>query len=231
MLDESLPPGHTGDVGRGHSTDEDEELLHMRRATSLLRLLRSSQDPSLDSGDLKREFLQLTALLRKIDQLANEESLEAEAAPMKHDEPAEHAPARKHDFESNGSTAVFVVDRVGRWPKDGFPTDAVYRQADVAALLGKSKQAVSADPRLLKLVLRSGEVGYPVFQFDGRQQLPGVRDVIGVLAPVVATPWTIASWLTSPSADLDGETPEAALRAGRVDAVTAAADRFARAAA
>ena len=107
----------------------------------------------------------------------------------------------------------------------------VYRQADVAALLGKSKQAVSADPRLLKLVLRSGEVGYPVFQFDGRRQLPGVRDVIGALAPVVATPWTIASWLTSPSADLDGQTPVAALRAGRVDDVTVAADRFARAAA
>lgn len=105
----------------------------------------------------------------------------------------------------------------------------VYRQADVAALLGKSKQAISADPRLLKLVLRNGEVGYPVFQFDGRRQLSGIRDVIDTLATVVATPWTIASWLTSPSADLDGQTPVAALRAGRVDEVSDAADRFARA--
>jgi hypothetical protein len=106
----------------------------------------------------------------------------------------------------------------------------VYRQSDVARLLCKSKQAVSADARLLKLELRSGEVGYPVVQFDGRRQLPGVREVVEVLAGVVTTPWTIASWLTSPADVLGGVTPVAALRKGRTDEVLAAARRFAHAA-
>lgn len=105
----------------------------------------------------------------------------------------------------------------------------VYRQSDVARLLGKSKQAVSADGKLLKLEMRNGDVGYPVFQFDGRQVLTGVRDVVEVLAPAVATPWTTASWLTSAQPELDGDSPLAALRAGRVGDVVSAARRFARA--
>jgi hypothetical protein len=106
----------------------------------------------------------------------------------------------------------------------------VYRQADVAALLGKSKQAVSADPRLLKLELRSGEIGYPVMQFDGRRQLPGLGPVIRALDPVVASPWTSASWLTSPNSTLGGHTPIVALRGGRVDEVLRAARQYAAAA-
>lgn len=34
----------------------------------------------------------------------------------------------------DGSAAHFAVDRLERWPKDAFPTDAVYRQADGAEL-------------------------------------------------------------------------------------------------
>lgn len=34
----------------------------------------------------------------------------------------------------DGSAATFTVDRTGRWPKDAFPTDAVYRQAEGAEL-------------------------------------------------------------------------------------------------
>ncbi|MDA8302338.1 MAG: hypothetical protein M0005_12565 [Actinomycetota bacterium] len=49
-----------------------------------------------------------------------------------------------------------------------------YRQGDVALLLGKSKQAVSEDERLLRLEMRSGIVGYPAFQFDGRRLLLGI---------------------------------------------------------
>lgn len=105
----------------------------------------------------------------------------------------------------------------------------VYRQSDVAALLGKSKQAVSADPGLLRLELRSGQLGYPVVQFDGRRVLPGVREVVTTLAPAVATRWTIASWLTSPQPSLEGDRPVDRLRAGDLDAVVAAATRAARA--
>lgn len=104
----------------------------------------------------------------------------------------------------------------------------VYRQHDVARLLDKSKQAVSADPGLLKLEMRNGQVAYPVFQFDGRRVLPGIREVVDTLTPAVATAWTIASWLTSPQPSLDGAAPLERLRAGGVDVVLAAARRTAR---
>lgn len=103
-----------------------------------------------------------------------------------------------------------------------------YRQSDVALLLGKSKQAVSADAGLLKIEMRNGSLGYPAFQFDGHQQQAGVREVVTVLSPVVATPWTVASWLTSGNAQLDGLRPIDALRAGRIDEVVTLAHRAAR---
>ena len=100
-----------------------------------------------------------------------------------------------------------------------------YRQGDVARLLGKSRQAVSADSSPLRLEMRDGEIGYPVFQFDGRRKLPGIPEVIDILAPVVASPWTIASWLKSTAADLEGRAPVKALRDGNIEAVTASARR------
>lgn len=104
-----------------------------------------------------------------------------------------------------------------------------YRQGDVARLLHKSRQAVSADSGLLRLDMRDGEIGYPVFQFDGRRVLPGLREVVRALAPAVATGWTTASWLTSPTPDLDGRTPLDALRAGEADRVLELARRTAAA--
>lgn len=104
-----------------------------------------------------------------------------------------------------------------------------YRQGDVARLLGKSRQAVSADTGLLRLEMRDGEIGYPIFQFDGRRKLPGVREVVGILSPVAASTWTIASWLTSPAAVLGDRPPIQALRDRDVEAVTAAARRTAAA--
>jgi hypothetical protein len=104
----------------------------------------------------------------------------------------------------------------------------VYRQSDVADLLGKSKQAVSADAGLLKLELRSGRLGYPVFQFDGRRLLPGMRAVVETLTPVVETSWTIASWLASPQPSWQGQRPLDRLRAGETEEVVAAARRMAR---
>lgn len=104
-----------------------------------------------------------------------------------------------------------------------------YRQSDVARLLRKSKQAVSVDGRLLKLEMRNGDIGYPAFQFDGRHQLAGVRDIVAILGPVVETSWTIASWLTSPT-DLDGSPrPVDLLRAGETEVAVALARRVAHA--
>lgn len=105
----------------------------------------------------------------------------------------------------------------------------VYRQATVAELLGKSKQAVSADSGLLRLRLRDGRVGYPVFQFDGRRVCTGLRDVVNVLLPAVETAWTVASWLTTPHPQLDGHRPMEALREGRTEEVVALARRTGRA--
>ncbi|CAN5844063.1 hypothetical protein BH23ACT2_BH23ACT2_05260 [soil metagenome] len=104
-----------------------------------------------------------------------------------------------------------------------------YRQSSVADLLAKSKQAVSRDHRLLRLTMRSGAVGYPALQFDGRRVLPGIAEVVERLAPVVATNWTIASWLTSAQPSLGDATPIDLLRARRVEPVVAAAGRFAEA--
>jgi hypothetical protein len=103
----------------------------------------------------------------------------------------------------------------------------VYRQGDVAGLLGKTKQAVSGDRRLLRLEMRSGAIGYPAFQFDGRQQVPGLGAIVEVLLPAVETSWTIASWLTTPQPDLDGNRPLDLLRRGNPIDAYAAARRFA----
>ncbi len=104
-----------------------------------------------------------------------------------------------------------------------------YTQGQVAELLGKSKQAVSSDKGLLRLEMRDGSVGYPVFQFDGDRILPGISNVVRALSPVAATTWTVASWLTSPSSDLDGRTPLERLRRGEVSDVAVVADRLAAA--
>lgn len=102
-----------------------------------------------------------------------------------------------------------------------------YRQGDVARLLDKSRQAVSADRGLLRLHMRDGEIAYPVFQFDGRRQLSGIREIVRIFEPVVATAWTTASWLTSPAPELDERTPLALLRGGRQEPVVALARRTA----
>lgn len=106
---------------------------------------------------------------------------------------------------------------------------AAYTQGQVAELLGKSKQAVSTNKGLLRLEMRDGRVGYPVFQFEGDRILPGIPDVVQTLSPVAATTWTIGAWLTSPSSELGGTTPLERLRRREVSDVAAVADRLAAA--
>lgn len=102
-------------------------------------------------------------------------------------------------------------------------------QRDVAVLLAKTEQAVAKDARLLRVRTRDGRPVYPVLQFAGRAQLPGVAQVVAALRDALE-PLTIASWLTAAQTELDGRRPVEALRAGDVPAVVLAAQRLARAA-
>jgi hypothetical protein len=98
-------------------------------------------------------------------------------------------------------------------------------QGDTALLLGKSEQAVSKDARLLRIRNRDGRPVYPVFQFDGRQQLPGLGEVVIALRRTL-DPLTTATWLTTPQPAVDGLSPIVALRTGRARQVHAAARRL-----
>ncbi len=99
-------------------------------------------------------------------------------------------------------------------------------QRDVARLLDKSAQAVSKDPGLVRLRNRDDRIAYPVFQFAGRRQVPGVGDVVRALADAVS-PLMTASWLTGQNASLGDRRPVDVLRDGRVAEVVVVARRFA----
>lgn len=102
-----------------------------------------------------------------------------------------------------------------------------YTATQVAKLLGVSRQAVGQRRGLLRLEQRDGRVAYPVFQFDGAAVLSGLSEVVVELTPAVATQWTIASWLTSPNAELDDLPPHEVLRRGERSRVLRAARGFA----
>ena len=99
-------------------------------------------------------------------------------------------------------------------------------QRDTARLLGRSEQAVSKDRRLLRVSRRDGRPVYPVFQFEGRRQRPGVADVVSVLEDSVNA-LTTASWLTAPNDTLGGSRPIDALTEGRLEEVLSLAARMA----
>jgi hypothetical protein len=87
-----------------------------------------------------------------------------------------------------------------------------------------SRQAVHKRRGLLALTTGSGKVVYPAFQFAGRSPIAGLERVLDVLAPELVSRWTVASWLVSPEAQLDGERPIDVLqRSDGVNAVVAVA--------
>lgn len=82
-----------------------------------------------------------------------------------------------------------------------------------------TRQAVSdlaKRGRLLAVDASGGRKLYPAFQFspNGRPYLEVAR-VLEIFRGVVETPYTIASWFTSPQDLLEGETPAAWMRYGR----------------
>jgi hypothetical protein len=92
-------------------------------------------------------------------------------------------------------------------------------QSAAAKLLGKSSQAVSKDPHLLRIHNRNGRPVYPVLQFDGRRLLPGIGEVVSTLVGPLL-PLTVASWLAAGNRWLGGRAPVAALRDNDIEAVS-----------
>lgn len=70
-----------------------------------------------------------------------------------------------------------------------------------------SRQAVHKRKGLLALTTGSGRVVYPALQFRHRTPAPGLARVLEELPEDRVSRWTVASWLISPEADLDGERP------------------------
>lgn len=103
---------------------------------------------------------------------------------------------------------------------------AAYTRPQVATLMRISSRAV-AQRDLLALRQRDGRIVYPVMQFEGDRPVQGLEDVVRILADVVATPWTIASWLMEP--DAEGARPIDLLHDGNDGAVLLTARRLARA--
>lgn len=94
-----------------------------------------------------------------------------------------------------------------------------------------SEQAVheraDVDHELLKVVTKDGVALYPAFQLDlGGGLLPHLPEVWEAFAPGTADAWTIARWLRTPSARLDGRSPADALRAGDQARVLVLASSF-----
>ena len=92
-----------------------------------------------------------------------------------------------------------------------------YDSEGVARLLSRtatpiSRQAVHKRRGLLALTTGSGQVVYPAFQFDGRRPVPGLAAVLDSLPEAVVSRWTVASWLVSGEAELDGARPIDVLR-------------------
>lgn len=120
------------------------------------------------------------------------------------------------DAEEAGRRAALITASDQVWRDQLGP---LYSTRQVSVLMGNTKQAVSEltrRRRLLALPSRQGPPLYPAFQFgrDGRP-LAGIAEVIEILEPVVATPFTIASFLSTAQAALEAETPARWLRRRR----------------
>jgi hypothetical protein len=96
-------------------------------------------------------------------------------------------------------------------------------------LLGVSSRQAVHDliqrHRLLAVSTEDGRILIPVFQFtEAGRPYEAVSTIVRIFAEVEATGWTIASWFTTPTAELEDHTPIAWVKAGRdVDIAIAAA--------
>lgn len=97
----------------------------------------------------------------------------------------------------------------------------------VAGILGVTRQAVDKRRRAGKLLgLTTGRYGYryPAWQFTDSGVVPGLQDVLAVLAP--HDEWMQAAFLVGENPRLDGRKPIDLLNAGKSDAVLYAAEVY-----
>jgi hypothetical protein len=95
----------------------------------------------------------------------------------------------------------------------------------VQARLGISRQAVAAKAarrRLLRVITADGQHLYPIWQFDGKTELPGLPEVLALFPEEAVDGWTLGGWLRTTDPDL-GERPYDALARGDVAKVMSAA--------
>jgi hypothetical protein len=132
------------------------------------------------------------------------------------------------DPEDFGRRAALLAASNLLWDQHLGPS---YSTRHVRRLFKASKQAVNDRVRrgtLLAFRNEAGELVYPAFQFgpNGRP-LAGLSAVIGAFKDAIETPYTIAAWLVSPEAELDGSTPIEELRRGRRELVADVARHYA----
>jgi hypothetical protein len=86
-----------------------------------------------------------------------------------------------------------------------------------------SRQAVgdlAQRKQLLALDASGQRELYPAFQFDrSGRPYPEIARVLAAFEGAVETTYTIASWFTTPQAELEGETPAAWMRSRREPAI------------
>jgi hypothetical protein len=119
-------------------------------------------------------------------------------------------------------------------PRENPFNDAIGPFYDTAGLtnwLNVQKQRLTTlrqQRRLLAIKTTKNRIVYPAFQFGaGGELLPHLSEVVTVLESVMENPLSLARWLNTPSERFDGMSAAAALRAGRVDEVVAAARQVA----
>ena len=135
---------------------------------------------------------------------AHQDLLHAFARELELRDPDGSQVASLADVDSLVEQAVArVLSTTAAWSEHLGP---VHDARGVQQILGVTKQAVSKR-RLLALTTGSGRVVYPAFQFTGSGVVPGIAEVVAILPEDLVSPWTVASWLVSPDAELDGERP------------------------
>jgi len=137
---------------------------------------------------------------------------------------------READYHDLARQAVDqLLDPALLWQDHLGPLYGVERVKGMLAQSGKpvSRQAVSKRRNLLALRTGSGRVVYPAFQFQGRAVVSGLEELLAELPGDLVSRWTLASWLGSPDADLDGDRPIDVLRQGATDRVLEVARRWA----